>query len=138
MYPGKSATASEDGFVATLDDGAMTPIGAAFVKPENLADTFGGATFQTESGDVALQPFGSTVSLPSGNALKATLSASTSTGLFSGKFLYAPEGGATPYTVSYKGVFVPALGIGAGYHIAPDTSLPGYTVKRSKPVVIAP
>lgn len=138
VYPGKSVTASDDGFAATLDDGFFTEVGAAFFKPENLAAVFEGTSFETECGAVTVEASGTSIKLPSGNTLKATLTASATTGLFSGKVLYTPDSGASPYTVRFSGALVPALGIGAGYYLAPDTSFPGYTVKRSKPVVIAP
>ncbi len=138
VYPGKSASSAADGFIARLDDGAFTAIGAAFFKPENLADVFAGAGFQTESGTVTVQAKGISITLPSDNALKATLSASTITGLFSGKFLYLPTSGASSQTATFKGVLVPALGTAGGYFLEPDNSVPGYTLKRSKNVVIAP
>ncbi len=138
VYPGRSATATADGFTATLDDGAFTEIGAAFVKPENLAEAFADTSFQSESGIVPVQgTTGLTIVLPSGNELKATLTASRTTGLFSGRFLYTPDEGS-PYTVSFAGALVPALGIGGGYFRTPDNSFPGYRVQRSRPVVIAP
>jgi len=138
VYPGKSATSDADGFAARLDDGAFTEIGAAFFKPENLAAVFEGTEFQTEDDSVTVQAKGASITLASGNALRATLTASTASGLFSGRFLYSPTDGTSPYTVTYKGVLIPALGIGGGYYLATDNSVPGYTFKRSKSVVIAP
>ncbi len=138
VYPGKSATADADGFTATLDEGAFTEIGAAFVKPANLAVAYDGTSLQTDGGAVPVLPNGLSIKLQSGNALKATLTASTTTGLISGKILYSPDSGAAPYVVSYSGVLVPSLGIGAGYYLVTDNSVPGYSVKRSKTIVIAP
>jgi hypothetical protein len=137
LYPGKSAAYPADGFVAKLDEGSFTEIGAAYVKPTNLAVAFGGASLQTECGDATLLPVGSSITAASGNALKASLTASASTGLFSGRFLYTSETGASS-TVSFKGVLSPSMGLGAGFFVAPDKSVPGYTVKRSKAVLIAP
>ncbi len=138
VYPGKSATSDADGFSARLDDGAFTEIGAAFFTPENLADVFGGAEFQTEDDSVPVQAKGTSIALPSGNALRANLTASTTSGLFSGKFLYSPTDGTSPYTVTFKGILIPALGIGGGYYLTPDPSVPGYNLLRSKPVTLAP
>lgn len=137
VYPGLSATFNEDGFAATLDDGFFTEIGAFFVKPANLAETFEGAEFETECGTETVQAAGTSISLPAGNSLGAKLTASTSTGLFSGSFLYSPESGA-PFTVRYAGVLVPALGTGGGYYVVTDRTFSGYAVKRSRNVRITP
>lgn len=136
VNPGTGAESSATGFTATLDDGDLTEAGAAFVKPGNLAAAFGGASFQTECGAVPVQAYGLSIRLPAGNTLGASLTASSTSGVFSGKFLYAPAAGSAPFTAKFKGVLVPALGIGGGYYLAPDTSVPGFRLQRSKPVVI--
>ena len=138
VYPGASAKLQDDGFVASFDDGSFKEIGAAFVKTESLSEAFDGASLQVDCGAVPVQASGASIGLPSGNPLKASLTASRTTGLFAGRFLYSPDSGASPYTVKYAGVLVPSLDIGAGYFLAPDKSIDGYNVKRSKPVVIAP
>lgn len=137
VNPGTGAASSATGFTATLDDGGLTVAGAAFVKPGNLAAAFGGASFQTECGAVPVQAYGLSIRLPAGNTLGASLTASSTSGVFSGRFQYAPAAGAAPYTAKFKGVLVPALGIGGGHYLAPDTSVPGLRLQRSKPVVIA-
>lgn len=63
VYPGKSATFSSDGFVAALDDGSLRPIGAAFVKPEDLAATFEGGTFDADSGSALIEASGASIKL---------------------------------------------------------------------------
>ncbi len=138
VYPGRSSSLTADGFAATFDDGEFAEIGAAFAQPQDLAGTFEGASLQLDCGTVDVLASGLSLSLPSGNALGAGLTASRTTGLFSGRFLLEPESGARPYRVQYSGVLVPALGLGAGYYLETDTSFSGYRIPRSKAVLIAP
>ncbi len=138
VYPGKRTTFPDDGFTATFDDGMFTEIGARFMQPQNLAASYDGASFQVEAGDVALQAYGLSVNLPSGNALSASLTASTTTGLFNGKFLHEPLTGTYPVTARFKGVLVPALGIGGGFYVDSYITPGGERLKQSKSVIIAP
>ncbi len=137
LYPGVRSTYTEDGFAATLDEGLFTEIGAYFARPSDLATTFDGALFETDCGSESIQALRSSITLPASNSLSAKLTASTTTGIFSGTFRYSPDSGS-PFTVRYTGALVPTLGFGGGYYVVTDRSFPGYTVKRSKGVLITP
>lgn len=136
VYPGLSASYTDDGFEAVMDDGTLTSAGAAFVKPEDLALVFEGASFEVDGGTVAVEASGSSIKLESGNDLGAKLTASTSTGLFSGRFVLDSSLTGKSYTVTVAGVLVPAMGVGGGYYLESDKPA-SYTIKRSRSVVIA-
>ena len=135
VYPGKKTTFTDDGFVALLDDGTLTEAGAAFEKQQDLSDTFGGGTFEVEQGTADVVASGSSVTLESGNDLAASLTASRTTGLFSGRFLFENDLGSTAY-VRYYGVLVPGLGIGGGYYLESEKLDSGVTIQRSRAVSI--
>jgi len=138
IYPGRNAALTADGFAASFDDVAFTQIGAYYGVLQNLAPTYGGATFTVAQGSAVLQAVGLSVALPSGNALGARMTARNSTGLFSGSFRLVPQvAGGRAVTTRYAGAFVPALGTGGGYYLEADPSAAGYRLKRSRSVLIA-
>ena len=134
-YPGLSTAYTDDGFEAVLDDGSLEEVGAAFVKPEDLALVFDGASFEVDGGTVAVVASGSSIKLESSNELCAKLTASTTTGLFSGRFVLDSTLLDKTYTVSFAGVLVPAMGVGGGYYLESDKPA-AKTIKRSRSVVI--
>ena len=135
-YPGKTATFTDDGFVALLDDGTFTEAGAAFTKSQDLADTFDGGTFEVGQGTADVVASGSSVKLESDNDLAANMTASRTTGLFSGRFRFESDLGAS-YYVRYYGVLVPGLGVGGGYYLEPENLDAGVTIQRSRAVSIS-
>jgi len=138
VYPGRNAVLIADGFAASFDEVAFTEIGAYYGVLQNLAPVYGGATFTVAQGSAILQAVGLSVTLPSGNALGASLSARYSTGLFSGSFRLVPQVvGGRATTTRYAGAFVPALGTGGGYYLEDDPSVAGYSLERSRSVLIA-
>lgn len=138
VYPGKSATFSADGFVAALDDGSLQPVGAAFVKPADLAAAFEGGTFDTDSGSALIEASGASIKLESGNEIGATLSVSRTTGVISGKFLAETLLEGTSYTARYSGVLIPALGLGGGFYLETETLDSGVKIQRSRAVTVSP
>lgn len=138
IYPGRSPALTGDGFAASFDDVAFTEIGAYYMRPTNLALSFAGGQFQVAPGAVAVMASGTSIALPAGNALRASLRASSSTGLFSGTFyLPSPVVGRSASRVTYKGALVPLLSQGGGYYLESDGTAIGYGLKRSRAVVIS-
>jgi len=138
IYPGRSPALTGDGFRASFDDFAFTEVGAYYMRPTNLALSFAGGQFQVAPGAVAVMASGTSIALPAGNALRASLRASSSTGLFSGTFyLPPPVVGRSASRVTYKGALVPQLGQGGGYYLESDETAIGYGLKRSRAVVIS-
>ena len=136
VYPGKKSTFTDDGFVALLDDGTFTEAGAAFTKQQDLADTFDGGTFEVGQGTADVVASNSSVKLESDNDLAASLTASRTTGLFSGRFLFESDLGSS-YYVRYYGVLVPGLGIGGGYYLESEKLDSGVTIQRSRAVSVS-
>ena len=135
VYPGRSAALSADGFAAAFDNGSAKEIGAYLPRFSNLAAAFAGAAFQCNSQSVTVMASGSSIALPSGNPLNASLRASSSSGLISGQ-VEVPDARGVRRHVSYKGVLVPALRAGGGYYLIRDNSVSGYSVNRSHLVEI--
>lgn len=137
-YPGRSASLPDDGFTATFDDLADSPIGAYYEQSQNLAATFDGATFSAGGEDLAVLAAGSSIALEAGNALAANLRPNIGTGVISGTMVVPTLDGASVTRVTYKGVLVPLLGEGGGFYLLSDPAASGYRLKRSQSVTVLP
>jgi len=133
-YPGRSVLMSGDGFVASFNAGedAWALIGGYYARPQtSLASAYVNAMFEADDELIPVSASASSLSLPLGNALNASLKVKSSSGLISGK-LYV--GGTT--RASYSGALVPLLKVGGGTYTVSDPAFLGYRLKRSYPVLI--
>ena len=128
-YPGKNAM---DKFLANFDGGNKAEIGAYYMKNQAVSGVYAGMSFWVNDERAAeVVANGNSIATSTGTK-PPTLRAALSTGLITGK-VYDLQTGRT---MTYKGVLVPSLQLGAGYYLINDT-VSGLPVKRSKLIKLA-
>ncbi len=141
-YPGQSAALPGDAFRANFNGtpaggGALSPtaqwIGGFYARPQDFTAAYNGAVFHAEGNALALAVAASTLRLPAGNALSASLLANGNSGLLSGWLTPAAAGARR---TRFRGVLVPAMGVGGGFYLVGDPAVAGYRLKRSRAVII--
>ncbi|NLL83845.1 MAG: hypothetical protein GX230_06345 [Lentisphaerae bacterium] len=134
-YSGRSRALTDDSFRASFngnpEKGGISATaelcGWAYAKPQDFQTSFAGALFAIDNVTAPTIVGPSSITLPSGNALKGRLTVRSTTGLVTGRI--TPPGERSSVTI--KGIVVPELGLGGGYYLKADIA-GGYRVKRSE------
>jgi len=145
LYPGRSATATLDGFGTALE-----PFGAFYAKVASIEEYYSGTSFITDVDSVTMdiplvfnaRGAATLTTEVADNPIGAKLTVKPATGIFNGTFLRLAPGATKAATVKYLGVLTrDGLGepVGSGAYVLPQTERVGstsYNLKPSYPVTI--